>query len=120
MGSSSGYLFYILPSISYIVLFIVFDMKMLFLVWKSHNIPFMDNPQLLRKKLTSFYIKFYLGLFLYLTLDYFFSFEDWMIILTNLILLPQLIHNIRLGQKPIFNPYYIFGYIGSRLLILFY
>ncbi len=44
MGSSSGYLFYIIPSFAYIVLFIIFDMKMLFLVWKSHNILYMDDP----------------------------------------------------------------------------
>ena len=58
MGSESGYLFFILPSLSYIVLFIIFDMKILFLVWRSHNIRNIENPQLLRKKLTAFYIQF--------------------------------------------------------------
>ena len=38
MGSSSGYLFFILPSIAYLALFIVIDMKMLFVAWKSNNI----------------------------------------------------------------------------------
>lgn len=120
MGSSSGYLFFILPALSLIVLFIIFDMKMLFLVWKSHNLANMDNPQLLRKKLTSFYIQFYLGLFLYLTLTYFFAYDAWMILLRNLLLLPQIVHNVRLGQKPNFAPHYLFGYIGSRLLIPLY
>lgn len=73
MSSESGYLFFIIPALAYIVLFIIFDMKMLFLVWRSHNLRTMENPQQLRKKLTSFYIQFYLGLFLYLTLTYFFS-----------------------------------------------
>lgn len=120
MGSSSGYLFFILPALSLIVLFIIFDMKMLFLVWKSHNLANMDNPQLLRKRLTSFYIQFYLGLFLYLTLTYFFAYDWWMILLRNLLLLPQIVHNVRLGQKPHFNVYYLFGYIGSRLLVPLY
>lgn len=120
MGSSSGYLFFILPALSLIVLFIIFDMKMLFLVWKSHNLTNIDNPQLLRKRLTSFYIQFYLGLFLYLTLTYFFAYDWWMIILRNLLLLPQIVHNVRLGQKPHFNVYYLFGYIGSRLLVPLY
>jgi hypothetical protein len=120
MGSSSGYLLFILPSISYLILFVVFEMKMLFLVWKSHNIEHLENPQELRKKLTAFYIQFYLGLFGFLTLNYFFAYEEWMLILRNLILLPQIIHNVRLGQKPIFNPYYIFGFMGSRFLIPFY
>lgn len=35
-SSSNGYLLYILPAFSYIVLFVVFDMKLLFLVWRSH------------------------------------------------------------------------------------
>jgi hypothetical protein len=61
-----------------------------------------------------------LGLFLYLTLTYFFSNDDWLIILRNLILLPQLIHNVRLGNNPGFHPYYIFGYVGSRLLLPLY
>ena len=43
-----------------------------------------------------------------------------MIILRNLILLPQLVHNIRLGNNPGFNFYYIFGYVGSRLLLPVY
>lgn len=120
MSSESGYLFFIFPSLAYIVIFIIFDMKMLFLVWRSQNIANMDNPQLIRKKLTAFYIQFYLGLFIYLTLTYFFADDEWMILLRNLILLPQIIHNVRLGHKPNFNFYYIFGYIGSRLLIPIY
>lgn len=43
-----------------------------------------------------------------------------MIILRNLFLLPQIVHNVRLGQKPNFNPFYLFGYIGSRLLVPLY
>jgi hypothetical protein len=43
-----------------------------------------------------------------------------MIVLRNLVLVPQIIHNIRLGSNPGFNVYYIFGFIGSRLLIPLY
>ncbi len=120
MSSESGYLFFVFPSLAFIILFIIFDMKMLFLVWRSHNLINMDNPQILRKRLTSFYIQFYLGLFAYLTLTYFFSNDTWMIVLKNLVLVPQIIHNIRLVHKPGFNIYYIVGYLGSRLLIPFY
>lgn len=35
-SGSNTYLFYIIPSIGYIMLFVVFDMKLLFLVWRSH------------------------------------------------------------------------------------
>lgn len=81
-SSSNSYLFYIIPSFSYIVLFVVFDMKLLFLVWRSHYMREIDNPQALRKKLTTFYIKFCtfscysdVALFIYLTLAYFFSYD---------------------------------------------
>ncbi len=43
-----------------------------------------------------------------------------MVLLRNLVLLPQILHNIQQGQRPIFNPYYVFGFIGSRLLIPVY
>lgn len=56
--TQSGYLFFIIPAIAYIILFIIFDMKMLFLVWRSNNMRNMENPQLLRKRLTAFYIQF--------------------------------------------------------------
>jgi transmembrane E3 ubiquitin-protein ligase len=120
MSSESGYLFFVLPALAYIVLFIIFDMKLLFLVWRSQNIANLDNPQLVRKKLTAFYILFYLGLFLYLTLTYFFANEEWMILLRTLVLLPQVVHNVRLGHKPNFVSFYLFGFIGSRLLIPLY
>lgn len=93
---------------------------MLFLIWRSNHLEVLDSPEILRKKLTSFYVYFYLGLFAFLTLNYFFGYEDWMILVRNVILIPQIIHNVRLGQKPLFNPYYIFGFIGSRLLIPIY
>jgi hypothetical protein len=56
--SQSGYLFFILPALAYLVLFVVFDMKMLFLVWRSSNLRNLEDPQLVRKKLTTFYIQF--------------------------------------------------------------
>ena len=48
------------------------------------------------------YSNYYLdvGLFAYLTLTYFFSFYAWMVILQNLIMLPQIIHNARVGNNP--------------------
>lgn len=74
LGSSSGYLFFILPAVAYLCLFVFLEMKMLFLAWKSHNVETLDQPLELRDHITSFYIKFYLGLFGYLTLNYFFAF----------------------------------------------
>lgn len=55
---SPYYLFYIFPALAYIFLFIIYDMKLLFMVWRSHTLREIDNPQDLRKNLTIFYIKF--------------------------------------------------------------
>jgi hypothetical protein len=73
---------FILPALAYIFLFVVFDMKLLFLVWRGHYMRDINNPHDLRKKLTTFYIKFCkflfhldVGLFLYLSLNYFFAYD---------------------------------------------
>lgn len=43
-----------------------------------------------------------------------------MILLRTLILFPQVIHNVRLGHKPNFTPFYLFGFVGARLLLPLY
>jgi hypothetical protein len=53
----SGFLFFIVPSIAYLVIFIMFDMKLLFLTWRNHNMGIIDDPETLRKRLTRFYIQ---------------------------------------------------------------
>lgn len=120
MSSGTAYLLFVLPAIAYLVLFVIFDMKMLFLVWRSHHMRNIENAQVLRKKLTVFYIEFYLGLFAYLTLNYFFEYEGWLIFLQHLILVPQIVHNVRKGNNPGFSPYYIMGLLGLRYMIPLY
>lgn len=61
-----------------------------------------------------------MGLFGYLTLTYFFSFDGWMIVFQNLIYLPQIVHNIRRGNSPGFYASYVLGYLGLRMLIPLY
>lgn len=61
-----------------------------------------------------------MGLFLYLTLMYFFSFDSWMIVIQNLLMVPQIIHNARTGINPGFEPTYILGYLGARVLMPIY
>lgn len=61
-----------------------------------------------------------LALFTYLALTYFFYFDAWMIILQNMIMLPQIVYNVRSGNRSVFEPSYVLGYLGSRILIPFY
>ena len=64
----------------------------------------------------------YVVLFLlyYYLLKVFFGYENWVIILTSLVLVPQIVHNLIIGANPDFNPYYIFGYVGTLLLLPIY
>jgi len=85
------------------------------------------DPQALRKKLTFFYLKFcnFLlivdgGLLVYLVLVYFFLYDEWLIILQNIIIIPQIIYNARVGNNPGFSIAYVIGYLGVRLLIPLY
>lgn len=120
MSTGSAYLLFVLPSLAYLVLFVIFDMKMLFLVWRSHHMQNIENAQILRKKLTVFYIQFYLGLFVYLTLNYFFEYENWLIFIQHMILVPQIVHNARKGNNPGFNAYYVMGFLGLRFMMPLY
>lgn len=43
-----------------------------------------------------------------------------MIILQNLILVPQIVHNARVGVNPGFEPLYVLGYLGARFLMPLY
>jgi hypothetical protein len=102
-------------------------MKLLLLTWKSRYANGINDAQGLRKQLAAFYIKFCsysinidLAFFIYLALTFFFSYDVWMIILQNLIMLPQIIHNTRIGNRTGFEPLYVFGYIGFRFLIPLY
>lgn len=49
---------FILPAVTYLVIFIMFDMKLLFLVWKNQNLGNNDTPEAMRRRLTLFYIQF--------------------------------------------------------------
>jgi hypothetical protein len=42
MGMESGSLFFVIPGMASLVLFIIFDMKMLFLIWRSQNLAIMN------------------------------------------------------------------------------
>lgn len=57
------------------------------------------------------------GLFVYLLLVYFFSYDAWMVVLQSLVMLPQIVFNVRQGNNPGFEPLYVLGYMGTRILL---
>ena len=87
-----------------------------------------ENPRLFKRKLTIAYI-FFRKIFVILVGQYFAIFvlglffinEEWFIIIVySTLLLPQLVRNVRIGHFPNFDGWYIFGYVGMRLLIPVY
>lgn len=55
-----------------------------------------------------------------MALNYFFPNEVWMVIIRSVFLIPQIIFNALMGNNPGFNPFYILGYVGIRILIPLY
>ena len=50
----------------------------------------------------------------------YYSFPGWMVILSNLTLVSQILHNIQFNGRPEINFYYIFGLAGTPLLLPIY
>lgn len=114
-------MYFILPIFLLVLQSMFFDMKLVFVVWRASNITAAMTTAELRKRLTMFYVKFYMTLFVYLTVMYFFHFETWSIILqSSLIFLPQIIKNVRKGNNPHFYKSYILGVLGLRMVLVLY
>ena len=117
-------MFLSIPVLCYVILFLACDMKLLFLVWKSQNIELQaEDGQLFRKKMAKFYTLFCIlisildaSLFGYLFISFFFSNDSWCILLSYSLLIPQIIHNIRLGMKPSFEVKFLIGFVGIKIL----
>ena len=119
-STSNGYLLYILPVFFYMVMCMVFDLKLLIIAWASYSRRRrLDNLQFLRKRL-AFILVLYIGMVTYLLLSLSFGYEEWLILLMNLFIIPQIIHNARVGNNPGFSALYAFGYLGLRLCLPLY
>ena len=117
---SSGYLLYILPVFFYMTMCLVFDVKLLIVAWAGYNRRRqLDNLQFLRKRL-AFILGLYVGMVAYLLLSLSFASEEWLILGVNLFIIPQIIHNARVGNNPGFSALYAFGYLGLRLALPLY
>ncbi len=43
-----------------------------------------------------------------------------MVILQSIFFIPQIVHNARSGHRAFFDPFYILGYLGARILMPLY
>ena len=55
-------------------------------------------------------------LLLYLLVQFFFMNDEWFILLSYSLLIPQIVHNVRLGMKPSFDLKYILGFVSIKIL----
>ena len=70
----------------------------------------------MRKVATQFFVKFYVTLIMYFVLMYFFDLNNWVVLITGLFILPQVVHTAIRGTSPGFNNKYIFGVIGTNII----
>ncbi|CAD8139736.1 unnamed protein product [Paramecium octaurelia] len=112
--------YFILPAFFYFLLATTCDMKLIWIVWRSRHLEDLFDQQRMRRAITYFFAQFYFSLILYFLLMYFFFTYNWFICLTGLCLLPQIIHNIRLGNNPRFISYFVFGILVPSMLYQLY
>ncbi|CAD8134818.1 unnamed protein product [Paramecium octaurelia] len=112
--------YFILPAFFYFLLATTCDMKLIWIVWRSRHLEDLFDQQRMRRAITYFFVQFYFSLIIYFVLMYFLSNYNWFICLTGLILLPQIIHNIRLGNNPKFISYFVFGILVPSMFYQIY
>ena len=113
---------YGMPSMTFFALFSIFQLRILFLAWKSrYNELLFDNISLFRKKLFQFYTIFYCALFIclisirlifeYYILTYLVFFSTWIF---------QIYHSAKSSTKPPMSFTYIFIFTLFKMLIPIY
>ncbi|CAD8047632.1 unnamed protein product [Paramecium sonneborni] len=112
--------YFILPAFFYFLLATTCDMKLIWIVWRSRHLDDLFDQQRMRKAITYFFAQFYFSLIIYFILMYFFYPYNWFIYITGMCLLPQIIHNVRIGNNPKFISYYIFGILIPSMIYQIY
>ncbi|KAM3134393.1 hypothetical protein pb186bvf_013506 [Paramecium bursaria] len=112
--------YFILPAFFYFMLATTCDMKLIWILWRSRHMAEIIDQQQMRKAITIFFAQFYFSLIGYFILMYFFELENWFICLTGLVMIPQVIHNVRNGNNPKFIYAYIFGILCPSMLYPIY
>jgi hypothetical protein len=83
-----------IPAFFYFINFSVFELRLLYNLWRNQNIHELNDANVIRRKLIKFYIIFYVFLFLSLFFVTKFYFEAPYILAAVIITwIPQIIHN---------------------------
>ena len=113
---------YGMPSITYFSLFSVFQLRILFLAWKSrYNDLIYENVVLFRKKLFKFYSIFYAVLFISLiSIKFIFEYYFLTFILFFITWIFQIYYSIKTSTKPPQPFSYIFLFTFSKMFAPIY
>lgn len=113
---------YGIPSLLYFFSFSVFELRLLFFVWKSrYNDLLANNQTLFRKKLFLFYFLFYILLFISLiSIKTIFSHYIYALLFFSCTWVFQIIHSIRTGTKPPISKSYIIVMTFNKLYLPIY
>ncbi len=113
---------YGMPSITYFSLFSVFQLRILFLAWKSrYNDLMYENVVLFRKKLFKFYSIFYAVLFISLiSIKFIFEYYFLTFILFFITWIFQIYYSIKTSTKPPQPFSYIFLFTFSKMFAPIY
>ena len=100
-----------IPAFLFFINFSCFEIRLLFLVWKSQTQNNIQDTYSLRRKLMKFYILFYISIFisLFLVTKLYFI-RHYIITAISLTWIPQILYNIQTNNKtsfPLFNVFII-------------
>lgn len=108
-----------IPSMSYFLLFSIFELKLMLLAWKARYTDIMyNNPDLFKKKLLRFYTIFYVLLFVgCLSINVVFIHYWSSLIIFASTWIFQIGHNAYNGTKPPYSFYYTLTVSAGKLFL---
>eukprot|EP01017_Pseudomicrothorax_dubius_P047172 TRINITY_DN8426_c0_g1_i2.p1 TRINITY_DN8426_c0_g1~~TRINITY_DN8426_c0_g1_i2.p1 ORF type:complete len:502 (+),score=49.02 TRINITY_DN8426_c0_g1_i2:183-1688(+) len=111
---------FVLPFLILFILYSVFETKLLIEVWRYQNHSFETQPEEFRRKMISFYMKFYLFMFLWLIIISKLILVNAFLVINAFILAPQIYHLAQNSILTKFQTNLVFYSVVPTGLILAY
>ncbi len=110
-----------LPAVAGLLWFplgIAMNMRLLIVAWKRRQV--INYPSDLRIAISKFYVKFYIGTFLYFVVMFRYGLSPSILMLHSLALLLQVFYNVWRGTAPGFSPQLVLGLVAVNYLVPIY
>lgn len=105
----------------YFTNFILFELRLLYNLWRNKNARFFHDPQALKKKLLQFYCIFYF--FMFMSLFYvvkFYFVKEYILAAITMTWIPQIIHNAMTRNRTSLPLLYIFVISVNKVIVPVY